>query len=123
VEYVSTIEHQRLPFFGTQWHPEKPPFEFSDDTIPHTHDAIAVSQHLRRARAGADACSCVAAVPRTRFILRRVSHALDIQHLGLPLKLIYFVVLLASLHQRRYYLQLFWTCKAEPMHSSGKCRS
>ncbi len=50
VEYVSTIEHQRLPFFGTQWHPEKPPFEFSDDTIPHTHDAIAVSQHLRRAR-------------------------------------------------------------------------
>ena len=29
-----------------QWHPEKPPFEFSDLTIPHTHDAISVSQHL-----------------------------------------------------------------------------
>ncbi|KAK9833340.1 hypothetical protein WJX81_007993 [Elliptochloris bilobata] len=46
LEYVSTIEHQRFPFFGTQWHPEKPPFEFSDNTIPHSHDAIAVSQHL-----------------------------------------------------------------------------
>lgn len=53
VEYVSTIEHQRMPFFGTQWHPEKPPFEFSDTTIPHTHDAIAVSQHLRCAQAAA----------------------------------------------------------------------
>ena len=47
MEYVSTIEHQWMPFFGTQWHPEKPPFEFSDDTIPHSHEAIAVSQHLR----------------------------------------------------------------------------
>ncbi len=47
VEYVSTIEHQWMPFFGTQWHPEKPPFEFSDNTIPHSHEAIAVSQHLR----------------------------------------------------------------------------
>ena len=28
------------------WHPEKPPVEFSDLTIPHTHDAISVSQHL-----------------------------------------------------------------------------
>ncbi|EIE19350.1 class I glutamine amidotransferase-like protein [Coccomyxa subellipsoidea C-169] len=46
IEYVSTIEHKRFPFFGTQWHPEKPPFEFSDLTIPHTHDAISVSQHL-----------------------------------------------------------------------------
>ena len=30
----------------SQWHPEKPPFEFSDLTIPHTHDAISVSQHM-----------------------------------------------------------------------------
>ena len=29
-----------------QWHPEKPPFEFSDLTIPHSHDAISVSQHM-----------------------------------------------------------------------------
>ena len=31
---------------AAQWHPEKPPFEFSDLTIPHTHDAISVSQHM-----------------------------------------------------------------------------
>jgi hypothetical protein len=31
---------------GTQWHPEKPPFEFTMDEIPHTIDAIRVSQHL-----------------------------------------------------------------------------
>ena len=46
IEYISTIEHKQYPFFGTQWHPEKPPYEFSDATIPHTHDAISVSQHL-----------------------------------------------------------------------------
>ncbi|KAK9803146.1 hypothetical protein WJX72_001749 [[Myrmecia] bisecta] len=45
-EYVSTIEHRRYPFFGTQWHPEKPPYEFSDLAIPHSHDAIRVGQHL-----------------------------------------------------------------------------
>jgi gamma-glutamyl hydrolase len=44
--YVSTIQHKKYPFFGTQWHPEKPPYEFSDLTIPHTIDAVHVSQHL-----------------------------------------------------------------------------
>lgn len=29
-----------------QWHPEKPPTEFSDRTIPHSQDAVRVSQHL-----------------------------------------------------------------------------
>ena len=29
LEYVSTIESKHHPFFGTQWHPEKPPFEFA----------------------------------------------------------------------------------------------
>ena len=32
-----------------QWHPEKPPFEFGMAEIPHTLDAILVSQHLVRA--------------------------------------------------------------------------
>lgn len=45
-EYVSTIEGKKYPFFGTQWHPEKPPYEFSMDETPHTLDAIQVSQHL-----------------------------------------------------------------------------
>ena len=46
VEYISTIEHIKYPFFGTQWHPEKPPYEFSLDAIPHSRDAVHVSQHL-----------------------------------------------------------------------------
>ena len=45
-EYISTIEHIKHPFFGTQWHPEKPPYEFSLDNIPHSRDAVHVSQHL-----------------------------------------------------------------------------
>ena len=31
---------------GTQWHPEKPPFEFSDRTIPKSHTAMSVSHYL-----------------------------------------------------------------------------
>jgi hypothetical protein len=31
---------------AVQWHPEKPPFEFGMHEIPHTLDAILVSQHL-----------------------------------------------------------------------------
>lgn len=46
MEYISTIEHIKYPFFGTQWHPEKPPYEFSLDAIPHSRDAVHVSQHL-----------------------------------------------------------------------------
>jgi len=46
VPYVATIEHAAYPFFGTQWHPEKPPFEFSDRTIPKSHAAMSVSHYL-----------------------------------------------------------------------------
>jgi gamma-glutamyl hydrolase len=49
LEYISTIEGVKYPFFGVQWHPEKPPFEFTMDEIPHTLDAIRVSQHLANA--------------------------------------------------------------------------
>lgn len=38
--YVSTVEHKDYPFFATQWHPEKPAYEFSDPTIPHSRTAI-----------------------------------------------------------------------------------
>jgi len=30
---------------GTQWHPEKHPFEFGIPEIPHTLDAVRISQH------------------------------------------------------------------------------
>lgn len=46
LEYVASAEHKRYPFFATQWHPEKPPFEFGMQEVPHTMDAILVSQHL-----------------------------------------------------------------------------
>ena len=72
MEYVSTIEHQRLPFFGTQWHPEKPPFEFSDNTIPHSHEAIAVSQHLRCRTSAACAWSCLPSASLQRILITRI---------------------------------------------------
>ena len=38
---------QRAPCdAGTQWHPEKPPFEFGMEEVPHSIEAIRVSQHL-----------------------------------------------------------------------------
>lgn len=46
VEYVSTIEHKRYPFFGVQWHPEKVAYEFSDRTIPKSHAALSVGHYL-----------------------------------------------------------------------------
>jgi gamma-glutamyl hydrolase len=44
--YASTLEGKKYPFFGTQWHPEKPPYEFGMEEIPHSLDALRVSQHL-----------------------------------------------------------------------------
>lgn len=49
VSYVATAEHKHYPFTATQWHPEKPPFEFGMKVIPHTLDAVAVSQALANA--------------------------------------------------------------------------
>lgn len=46
IEYISTMEGLKYPFFGVQWHPEKPQNEFGMDEVPHTLDAIRVSQHL-----------------------------------------------------------------------------
>lgn len=45
-EYISTIEFKKYPFFGTQWHPEKPPYEFSMPETPHSLDAIRISQYM-----------------------------------------------------------------------------
>ncbi len=46
--FVSTIEARNYPFYGTQWHPEKNNFEWSQNAdysnIPHTPNAIAASQ-------------------------------------------------------------------------------
>jgi gamma-glutamyl hydrolase len=46
--FVSTIEARDYPFYGTQWHPEKNNFEWSQNpdyfNTPHTPEAIAASQ-------------------------------------------------------------------------------
>ncbi|XP_042868774.1 gamma-glutamyl hydrolase-like [Penaeus japonicus] len=45
VEYVSTVEHRELPFYGFQWHPEKNLYEWAYDSIPHTRNAIEAAQY------------------------------------------------------------------------------
>jgi gamma-glutamyl hydrolase len=34
------VEGRKYPWFATQWHPEKTPYEFTDRTIPHSRTAI-----------------------------------------------------------------------------------
>ncbi|KAG7488488.1 hypothetical protein MATL_G00035360 [Megalops atlanticus] len=40
VEFVSTMEAYKFPFYGTQWHPEKNPFEWIRSEIPHSPNAV-----------------------------------------------------------------------------------
>lgn len=46
--FISTIEHHTLPFYGTQYHPEKNNFEWAIRLhgIPHTSNAIRVSHYF-----------------------------------------------------------------------------
>jgi hypothetical protein len=44
--FVSGMEAIKLPFYGSQWHPEKNPFEWTtNELIPHSADAVAVTQY------------------------------------------------------------------------------
>jgi len=52
-EFVSLYEGKTYPIYGSQWHPEKIPFEFSKtssgapvDDIVHTRNAVWASQHF-----------------------------------------------------------------------------
>ncbi|GAY68543.1 hypothetical protein CUMW_264980 [Citrus unshiu] len=42
--YVSTVQAYNYPVTAFQWHPEKNAFEWGPKTIPHTEDAIRVTQ-------------------------------------------------------------------------------
>ena len=53
--FISTIESFTMPFFATQYHPEKNNFEYANaypnedvpfETINHSQNAVYVSQHL-----------------------------------------------------------------------------
>eukprot|EP01038_Epipyxis_sp_PR26KG_P011606 gene11606-15544_t len=52
VDFISTIEAYKYPIFGTQWHPEKNPYEFGmtssgipKEAINHSFDAISIAQY------------------------------------------------------------------------------
>eukprot|EP00746_Dinoflagellata_sp_MGD_P045877 gnl/MRDRNA2_/MRDRNA2_21277_c0_seq1.p1 gnl/MRDRNA2_/MRDRNA2_21277_c0~~gnl/MRDRNA2_/MRDRNA2_21277_c0_seq1.p1 ORF type:complete len:346 (+),score=29.89 gnl/MRDRNA2_/MRDRNA2_21277_c0_seq1:112-1149(+) len=50
VPFVSTIEGRNIPFYGVQWHPERPQFQFNSpfadekDVITHSEHAIQAMQ-------------------------------------------------------------------------------
>ncbi|EDV40026.1 uncharacterized protein Dana_GF24165 [Drosophila ananassae] len=44
VEFISTMEHLKYPFYGVQFHPEKPLYEFTKTSIPHSAAAVISGQ-------------------------------------------------------------------------------
>lgn len=50
VKFISAFEAYQYPFFGVQFHPEKPPFEFvikkGQHHLPHSRHAKAVSRYF-----------------------------------------------------------------------------
>ncbi|XP_071725936.1 gamma-glutamyl hydrolase 2-like [Rutidosis leptorrhynchoides] len=44
--YVSTAQSKSYPVTAVQWHPEKNAFEWASSAIPHSDDAIQVTQHV-----------------------------------------------------------------------------
>ncbi|GLJ13197.1 hypothetical protein SUGI_0207310 [Cryptomeria japonica] len=44
--YVSTVQGYNYPVTGFQWHPEKNAFEWGMATIPHSEDAVRVTQNV-----------------------------------------------------------------------------
>lgn len=46
LKFVAIMEAVEYPFFGVQFHPEKPAFEFETSQVPHSGAAIAVGRYL-----------------------------------------------------------------------------
>ncbi|XP_054841164.1 gamma-glutamyl hydrolase [Eublepharis macularius] len=47
VEFISTMEAYAYPVYGVQWHPEKNPFEWKNETgIPHSRTAMKVTYYI-----------------------------------------------------------------------------
>mmetsp|Transcript_8004 Transcript_8004/g.9079 ORF Transcript_8004/g.9079 Transcript_8004/m.9079 type:complete len:179 (-) Transcript_8004:31-567(-) len=47
VEYISSYEHKKYPFFGSQFHPEKNSFIWKTDlNVPHSQEAIELGQYI-----------------------------------------------------------------------------
>ncbi|EYU26304.1 hypothetical protein MIMGU_mgv1a019206mg, partial [Erythranthe guttata] len=45
-DYVSTVQARKYPVTAVQWHPEKNAFEWGLSEIPHSEDAVQVTQHV-----------------------------------------------------------------------------
>ncbi|SPP87021.1 gamma-glutamyl hydrolase [Drosophila guanche] len=46
IEFISAMEHTKYPFYGVQFHPEKPLFEFVKPSIPHSPAAVLSGQYF-----------------------------------------------------------------------------
>ncbi|KJE96753.1 gamma-glutamyl hydrolase A [Capsaspora owczarzaki ATCC 30864] len=46
VHFVSSIEGKKYPVYATQWHPEKNQFEWVNEVIDHSADAIYTMQYM-----------------------------------------------------------------------------
>lgn len=46
VEFISTMEAYDYPIYGTQWHPEKNPFEWTKSYIPHSRSAVRTTFYM-----------------------------------------------------------------------------
>ncbi|XP_006880500.1 PREDICTED: gamma-glutamyl hydrolase [Elephantulus edwardii] len=46
IEFISSMEGRKYPIYGVQWHPEKPPYEWKDDRISHSSNAVKTAFYL-----------------------------------------------------------------------------
>lgn len=48
VRYIAAYESKDMPFYGVQFHPEKPPYEWNirEHNIPHSPNSIHVSSYF-----------------------------------------------------------------------------
>lgn len=47
IEFISTLEHKSLPFYGIQFHPEKNIYEWvTEKNIPHGSKATQAAQYF-----------------------------------------------------------------------------
>jgi gamma-glutamyl hydrolase len=48
LRYIAAYESKDMPFYGVQFHPEKPPYEWNirELNIPHSPNAIHVSSYF-----------------------------------------------------------------------------
>ncbi|XP_004697814.2 gamma-glutamyl hydrolase [Echinops telfairi] len=46
IEFISSMEGYKYPVYGVQWHPEKPTFEWGEEAISHSPNAVKTAFYL-----------------------------------------------------------------------------